>query len=64
MEIHRYSDIESQYFADTDLYVISQKSKMTSWQFYFSTFEFNSIHLLLNTENMKWNAANAVTVYL
>jgi hypothetical protein len=40
-------------------YVISQNSKMTSWQFYFNTFEFNSIHLFLNTENIKWNAANA-----
>jgi hypothetical protein len=40
-------------------YVISQNSRMTSWQFYFTTFEFSSIHLFLNIENIKWNLANA-----
>jgi hypothetical protein len=62
MEIHRYSDNKywrAGIFPISIFYVITQNSKMTSWRLYFNTLEFNSIHLFLNTENIKWNAANA-----
>jgi hypothetical protein len=51
--IFRQPILKDRYFAVTDILCHFTKFKDDIMTVYFETFEFNSIHLFLNTENIK-----------